>query len=109
MIELRDLPGGRESVPVSRNPPQPSGLLCPPKSRAPFPGLALAEVKPVAAPPQKVRRSHEGDLISVWKGDRSEPTTLRELAGRGSTPSTTPGLHPLTPLEASCHPVTVPS
>ena len=25
----------------------------------------------MAAPPQKVRRSHDGDLISVWKGDRS--------------------------------------
>src|SRR5262249_34789976 len=33
-------------------------------------------------PPQKVRRSHEGDLISVWKGDRSEPTTLRATARR---------------------------
>src|SRR5215471_2873632 len=34
------------------------------------------------APPQKVRRSHDGDLISVWKGDRSEPTTLRATARR---------------------------
>src|SRR5262249_13000926 len=31
---------------------------------------------------QKVRRSHDGDLISVWKGDRSEPTTLRATARR---------------------------
>ena len=36
----------------------------------------------VVAPPQKVRRSHEGDLISVWKGDRSEHTTLRATARR---------------------------
>jgi GAF domain-containing protein len=27
-----------------------------------------------------VRRSHDGDLISVWKGDRSEHTTLRATA-----------------------------
>ena len=40
----------------------------------------------------KVRRSHDGDLISVWKGDRSEPTTLRATASGVSTPSTTPGL-----------------
>jgi hypothetical protein len=29
-----------------------------------------------------VRRSHDGDLISVWKGDRSEHTTLRATARR---------------------------
>jgi glucose dehydrogenase len=33
----------------------------------------------------------------VWKGDRSEPTTLRQLPGGVSTPSTTPGFTSVTP------------
>src|SRR5262249_38972158 len=44
------------------------------------------------SPPQKVRTSHERDLISVWKGDRTEPTTLRATARRCLDPFHDPRL-----------------
>src|SRR5262245_51966769 len=55
----------------------------------------------------KVRRSHDGDLISVWKGDRSEPTTLRATARRCLDPFHDPRPAPrqaLTSVLANCFP-----
>ena len=45
--------------------------------------------------------SRGGSHFGGGKGDRSEPTTLRQLPGGVSTPSTTPGLHQGKPLQAS--------
>ena len=58
------------------------------------------------APPQ-VRRSHKWDLISVWKGDRSEHTTLRATARRCLDPFHDPRPAPrqaLTSVLANCFP-----